>query len=181
MRTRAADRNTGLSCYPEVLRQNCRSPSEGPPPWAEDHSARASEQVREPSPLACGLLLCLFVFAIPGLPGGKWALCWGTQAFSSCGSWAFCHGTRASLVIGSGACRLCSYGMKAWFPQGKWDLSSLTRDQTCILCIGRRILNHWTTRGVPGLCSQRPFAVVHPPKCFPTIVSSPLPPDTQGA
>ena len=27
-----------------------------------------------------------------------------------------------------------------------WDLSSLTSDQTCIPCIGRRILNHWTNR-----------------------------------
>ena len=29
------------------------------------------------------------------------------------------------------------------------DLSSSTRDQTCNLCIGRRSLNHWTTREVP--------------------------------
>ena len=33
---------------------------------------------------------------------------------------------------------------------GIWDLSSPTRDQTCTPGIGRRILNHWTTRGVPG-------------------------------
>ena len=26
--------------------------------------------------------------------------------------------------------------------------SSPTRDQTCVPCIGRRILNHWTTREV---------------------------------
>ena len=50
MRTRAPDRNTGLSCYPEVLRQNCRNPSEDPPPWAEDHSPRAGEQVRDWNP-----------------------------------------------------------------------------------------------------------------------------------
>ena len=30
-----------------------------------------------------------------------------------------------------------------------WDLSSLTRDQTHIPCIVRRILCHWTTREVP--------------------------------
>ena len=29
-----------------------------------------------------------------------------------------------------------------------WDLNSLTRDQTCVPCIGRQILNHWTTREV---------------------------------
>ena len=26
--------------------------------------------------------------------------------------------------------------------------SSQTRDRTCVLCIGRQILNHWTTREV---------------------------------
>ena len=31
-----------------------------------------------------------------------------------------------------------------------WDLSSLTRDQTHVLYIGRQILNHWTTREVPS-------------------------------
>ena len=30
-----------------------------------------------------------------------------------------------------------------------WDLSSPTRGQTCISCISRQILNHWTTRRVP--------------------------------
>ena len=35
-------------------------------------------------------------------------------------------------------------------PRGMWDLSSLTRDQTRVPpCIGRQILNHWTTREVP--------------------------------
>ena len=33
-----------------------------------------------------------------------------------------------------------------------WDFNSLTRDQTHITCIGKQILNHWTTREVdfPG-------------------------------
>ena len=30
-----------------------------------------------------------------------------------------------------------------------WDLSSPTRDQTCVSCIGRQIPDHWTTREVP--------------------------------
>ena len=30
-----------------------------------------------------------------------------------------------------------------------WDLGSLTKDRTCILCIGRQILYHWTTKEVP--------------------------------
>ena len=33
--------------------------------------------------------------------------------------------------------------------QGMWDLSSLTRDQTCTPCLGRQSLNHWTTRELP--------------------------------
>ena len=33
-------------------------------------------------------------------------------------------------------------------PCGMWDLSFLTRHQTCIPCIARQILNHWTTREV---------------------------------
>ena len=40
---------------------------------------------------------------------------------------------------------------------GMQDLSSPTRDRTCIPCIGNRILNHWTSREVPGchfLCAQ---------------------------
>ena len=31
-----------------------------------------------------------------------------------------------------------------------WDLSSLTRDQTYVPSIAKQILNHWTTREVPG-------------------------------
>ena len=31
--------------------------------------------------------------------------------------------------------------------------SSGTRDQTCVLCIGRWILNHWTNSKVPNLKS----------------------------
>ena len=27
-------------------------------------------------------------------------------------------------------------------PRGVWDLRSLTRDQTCVPCVGRLILNH---------------------------------------
>ena len=46
-----------------------------------------------------------------------------------------------------------------FWPRGRWDLSSLTRDQTCTPCIGRQRLNHWTTRKSPsstlnGSCSS---------------------------
>ena len=37
-------------------------------------------------------------------------------------------------------------------PWGVWDLSCLTRDWTHIPCTGRRSLNHWTIREVPGRC-----------------------------
>ena len=33
--------------------------------------------------------------------------------------------------------------------------SSRTRDQTRVLCIGRQILNHWTTREVPNMEFRR--------------------------
>ena len=32
-----------------------------------------------------------------------------------------------------------------------WDLSSPTRNRTCIPCTGRQILNHWATREVPHM------------------------------
>ena len=33
---------------------------------------------------------------------------------------------------------------------GRWDLSSPTRDWTCVPCIAWRVLNHWTTREIPS-------------------------------
>ena len=36
-------------------------------------------------------------------------------------------------------------------PLGMWDLNSPTRDLAHVPCIGRQILNHWTTREVPKL------------------------------
>ena len=37
-----------------------------------------------------------------------------------------------------------------FWPQGTRDFNSPTRDWTCIPCIGRWSLNHWTAREVPG-------------------------------
>ena len=51
--------------------------------------------------------------------------------------------------MGSRANEFSSWGTQAYLPCSMWDLSSLTRDQTCISSIGRWILNHWTTREVP--------------------------------
>ena len=44
-----------------------------------------------------------------------------------------------------------SSGMQAYLSCGLWDVSSLTRDQTLVPCIGRQILAHWTTREVLGI------------------------------
>ena len=38
-----------------------------------------------------------------------------------------------------------------FWPWGRWDLSSPTRDRTCIPCSGRRSLNHWTGCLASGL------------------------------
>ena len=38
-----------------------------------------------------------------------------------------------------------------WLPCGVWGLSSLTGDRTCVPCIGRGILNHWTPKDSPLL------------------------------
>ena len=38
------------------------------------------------------------------------------------------------------------FSVLIFWPRGMWNLRSLTRDQTCILCIESQSLNHWTTR-----------------------------------
>ena len=51
-----------------------------------------------------------------------------------------------------------------------WDLSSLTRDQTCVPSIARWTLNRWTTRevasctflGVSGNCETEPSLSLAP-------------------
>ena len=44
---------------------------------------------------------------------------------------------------------LLFYVLVFW-PRGMWDLSSLSRNQTCTPCVGRWSLNHWTARDVLG-------------------------------
>ena len=95
---------------------------------------------------------------------GIFVAAWGIFC---CGVQVLHCGTLASLQLwhtGSRACRLSSCGMQhslvvacglqsaqAQLPCGMWDLSSPTRDQTRVPCIGRQILNYWTTREVPRL------------------------------
>ena len=41
-------------------------------------------------------------------------------------------------------------GAQVYLSHSTWDLSSQIRDRTLVLCIGKQILHHWTTREVPG-------------------------------
>ena len=40
---------------------------------------------------------------------------------------------------------------------GIWALSSPVRTEICVSCTGRQILNHWTTREVPGNPLERSY------------------------
>ena len=69
--------------------------------------------------------------------------------FSCCTGSSLKHagwGTRALPRACSG---FSSCGTRAYLPQDMWDHSSLNRDRTCVSCLGRWILYHWTTREVP--------------------------------
>ena len=66
-----------------------------------------------------------------------------------CGAWAsHCHGFSCCRVraLGTQAQWLHCTGLVA----RRHVQSSWTRNRTCIPCIGRWILIHWTTRGVPS-------------------------------
>ena len=49
------------------------------------------------------------------------------------------------------------------------DLNFLTKDRTHVLCIGKQILNHWTTKDVP---SQPLNFTLSLSKCLPSAGSS---------
>ena len=103
------------------------------------------------------MLLYLFLYlAVSGLSCGMQDLCCSVRdlLLRHVGSFvAACRlqSTRALQLwyMGSRARGLSSCSMRAQLTRGMWDLSSPTRDRTRISCIGRRILNHWTTREVP--------------------------------
>ena len=65
--------------------------------------------------------------------------------FSSCGVWV---PERVSSVVE--VHELSSCGAQAQLTRSMCYLCSLTRDRTCVPCIVRQILYHWTTREVPG-------------------------------
>ena len=60
-------------------------------------------------------------------------------------------GLSLAVEMCSRAHGLSSCGARALLPLSMWNPSSLTRDQTWVSCIGRQILNHWTTKEVPQL------------------------------
>ena len=89
------------------------------------------------SGLSCGMqdlcrvtrdlsLQCTDSLAVVSGLWSMWALVVATSRLSSCGSRAFSSSAACGILV----------------PQS-------VRDWTCILCIARQILNHWTTREVP--------------------------------
>ena len=73
-------------------------------------------------------------FSLMGFSCSLRALCCGVWAL-----WVESSASRAGLI--SYCMGLAGYSMQ--------NLNSPTRDQTCVPCIGKQILNHWTTGEVP--------------------------------
>ena len=63
----------------------------------------------------------------------------------SCSMWDLCFIRQGKPLFRCGTERLVVEA-QAQLPDGVWDLSSLTRDQTHVPCIGGQILNHWITQ-----------------------------------
>ena len=92
-----------------------------------------------------------------------------TKAFSGYSKWGLLSNgsARASHCAGFSCCRAWALGCLGFSKWGVWDQqlwctslvatwhvkSSQTRDQTCVPCIGRWLLNHWTTTEVPRLAN----------------------------
>ena len=81
-----------------------------------------------------------------------------------------CGGVWAFLVAAHGFC-----SVQAWqLLRSMWGLSFPTRDRTHVSCIGRLILNHWTTKKVPVFVVLLPFIYslpIHPVSFSPTLDS----------
>ena len=87
-------------------------------------------------------------------------LCCCACASSSCSEWGLLTswGVRVSCWGDFSCCRVQAVGARAELFHSMWGLSSLTRDWTCVPCIGRQIL----TSGPPGK-SQSPPVFDSPP------------------
>ena len=89
-------------------------------------------------------IVCTYFFIHWFIFGCVRASLWHVGSFvAACGLLSKC-GSQVPDV-----CGLSSYIAEVWLSCGMRDLSSPTRNQTCIPCIRRWILNHWTTREVP--------------------------------
>ena len=82
--------------------------------------------------LACGLLIAVASLVAEHRLQGPWASVVVISGLRSCGTWAL-------------ACKLSSCSTLAQLPHALWDF----RGPGIKPCIGRQILNHWTTREVP--------------------------------
>ena len=78
-------------------------------------------------------------------------LCCCTWAFSSCGVWGFlwlwCSGFSLRWLLFSG-CAVSAVVVHRLSYSAACRIFPLTRDQTRVRCIGRRVLDHWTAREV---------------------------------
>ena len=78
---------------------------------------------------------------------------WGGVLGPCCCMWAFssCSEQGYSLECFILSARALGHGASvagALLPWDIWGLISWTKDQTCVPCVGRWPLNHWTTREV---------------------------------
>ena len=91
-----------------------------------------------------GLCCCTWTFLVAASRGISSLQCTGfsLSSVSCCGAQTL--STWAPVVA---ACRCSSYGARALATLQYFE-SSLTRDQTCVPCIGRQILIHCATREV---------------------------------
>ena len=134
----------------------CVSSSPSSQAWWEDRNALGPSYTTLGSSLLETLKKILFIFGCAG------PSLWRVGSFSC--TWAFLscrvpasHCCWFLLLWSTGyrVLRLSSCGIRSLvapyevqLPRNMWDLSSQTRDQTCVLCIGRQILNHWTIKEV---------------------------------
>ena len=85
---------------------------------------------------------CLFLLVALGLCCCLWAFCVCIVYSSHCSGFSCCR----AWAPGAWAQELWCTSLAAPGHVG----SSWSRDWTCVSCIGRRTLNHWTTREVQG-------------------------------
>ena len=80
-------------------------------------------------------------------------LCYWLWAFSSCGEWGLLSSRGAQVSPGGVffCCRAWSLGQVGFSSCSMALESSWAKDWTHVPCIGRQILNHWTTREIQDL------------------------------